>query len=428
MATKLDLEWGDQTLDILLDLRTRSLLGYGREEAAAKVHGTYGGRNYYRSCSGMSGAGWIPAHPALRRVGAYRVDRAQGPEFSRIPETLPGIRVVAPINWREGEIATNFPVAVFRNINASESEAGTGTSYERLCLVDSYGLELFLLGKEEEFEELDITVRYVPTPWSEPTDRVFPVRVRKGVGCPGYYRRAIVHLFNRELALWTGGEEDDARRPETNRFWSRLGFREFEGDLLKVAQSVCWGRHTREALSTVEALQAVAPANVAVLTPTLYVQEVNRGQEWERGFEAVGLFQIDGEEVEFELYLESLEAGRAMAGDFAAIAAKLEEGARGKAEQARKDSLRQEQLATEQAEKNARFRELCEQHAELEVSIEDSLAAGNCRPGTEDFRDKHFTSRNCVKVGELVRFLPVAGVRRVLEHMLLPLAVPVPTT
>lgn len=52
----------------------------------------------------------------------------------------------------------------------------------------------------------------------------------------------------------------------------------------------------------------------------------------------------------------------------------------------------------------------------------DSLASGNCEPGTRDFRDRCFAGRDSVKVSELVRFLSVPGVRRVLDYKLTPLA------
>ncbi len=71
-----------------------------------------------------------------------------------------------------------------------------------------------------------------------------------------------------------------------------------------------------------EGLQAASPQNVLVLTPTLYIQESGV-------FEAVGIFSVDGEEV-VEERLETAEAVKAMAGDFAGIVAKLEAGAREK--------------------------------------------------------------------------------------------------
>ena len=46
---------------MFLDLPRRELIAYFSEQVAAEVHKTYGGKNYYQSRSGASGAGWIPS-------------------------------------------------------------------------------------------------------------------------------------------------------------------------------------------------------------------------------------------------------------------------------------------------------------------------------------------------------------------------------
>lgn len=398
MTKRIDLRWGGGGFDVLLDLRSGKLIAYSSEAVAAQVHETYGGRNYYCSCSGASGAGWIFSQMSIRSVSTYRIDSAyvEAPCLADVPEAVPGLKVVVPIDYSRGEIPTEWPIAVRKSCN-------------QLYLLDAYGLLFFLFGDERDFEDRDIAIRYVPSVEAEATERVFKVRVRKGVHLA--YQRALIALFKRELAF-NAGEGEQA---ETNRFWSRLGVRKMGDRFFKIAQGVCRSRHTREELSSTEGLQAVVPGNVLMLSPTLYIQESD-------GFDAVGLFRFDDEEVEFELRLETTEAVRAMAGNFASVLTKLEAGAREKWAQAREARRQQEEWAREQAERDKKFRELCEQHAELEVTLEDSLAAGNCRPGTEDFRDRFFPSRESVKVRELVRFFSMGGVRRVLEHKLLPLA------
>jgi hypothetical protein len=404
----MNLGWGGGTFDVLLDLRSRQLIAYSSETAAAKVHQIYGGKNYYCSCSGMSGAGWIPSHMTLRSIATYRVDSAyiEAPDLASVQETLPGLAIIAPINYRGGNIPHKWPIAVIKGFRKPYYE--NNSSYDQLYLLDKYGLSEFLVGEEGQFEDIEVSVRYVPSVWEGATERTFPVRVPKGT-CLNY-RRALVGLFNRELAFKAG----EGEQMKTNRFWARLGIWQIGDRFFKIAQNVCRARYTREELSTVEGLQVASPQNVFVLTPNLYIQESD-------AFEAVALFNIDGEEVEFEERLEVFEAVKAMAGNFAEVLARLETGARNKLEKVREARRQQEQWAAEQAERDAKFRELCEEYAELEITLEDSLAAGNCRPGTEDFRNKHFPQRESVKVGELVRFLSVYGVRRVLEYKLLPL-------
>lgn len=409
---RMNLAWGGGgTFDVLLDLRSRRLIVYS-ESTAVKVHETYGGENYYRSRSGMSGAGWIHGHMALRPVTTYRVNSAYvgTPKLRDIPETVPGFAVIVPIDYRDGSIPPEWPIVV--------RDSGFGR-YGPLYMVDAYGLDALLTGKEQFFEDIEVRVQYVPDVWAEAIERIFPIRVRKGTHLA--YRRALVSLFKDELAFnaFNTGEDEQAEA-ETNRFWKRLGLRQIGDRFFKIVQSVCWARYTREELSTVEGLQVASPQNVLVLTPTFYLQESGAS----RTFEAVGLFDIDGEkeEVEFEERLETAEAVKAMTGNFAEILAKFEAGARKKLERAREARRQQEQWAKEWAERDAKFRELCRQYAEIEVSVEDSIAAGNYRPDTEEFRKKYFTERESVTVKELMRFLPVCGVQRVLEHKLLPLA------
>lgn len=43
-----------------------------------------------------------------------------------------------------------------------------------------------------------------------------------------------------------------------------------------------------------------------------------------------------------------------------------------------------------------------EGYGKIMVTFEDSLAAGNCRPGTEHFRDKHFPGRDSASVREIL--------------------------
>jgi hypothetical protein len=345
-------------------------------------------------------------------VSTYRVDSAyvEAPDLGSLPETVPGLGVViAPIAYGAGEIPYDWPIAVVKGFCKPYYEGGP-FSYDQLYLLDSDGLASLLVGEESYLEDREIRIRYIPSVHAEETERVFPVRVRQGTQLN--FRRAIIGLFNSELAFDAG----EGEHPETNRFWSRLGIRQIGNQFFKIAQAVCRARYTRDQLAQVETLQAASPANVLVLAPNLYIQETGYG------FEAVALFNIDGEEVEFEERLEPAEAVKAMAGEYSDVLARLEEGACNKLEQEREARRQQEEWAKEQAEREAKFRELCEQHADLEITLEDSLAAGNCRPGTEDFRDKHFAGRESVTVKELMRFASVYGVRRVLEHKLLPLA------
>ena len=314
-----ELAWGGGNFDVFLDLGSRSLVPYFSAEAAEKIHEAYGGLNYYRSRSGLSGAGWIPGNIALRMVSTYRVDThyVEAPSLDNPADTLPGIGfVIAPIAYRgTAPIPADWPVVIVQG--AQRPYEGEAVGYDRLYLLDAEGLQQFLLGNEEKFEDREVLVRYIPAVGADPTERTFPVRVRKDAYMD--YRRAVVGLFQRDLAF----NSEAGVHGEPNRFWSRLGIQYVSGRFYKIAQGVCRAHYAREELSTVEMLQVAAPANVQVLSPTLYLQESAIGS-----FEAVGLVEIDGEEVAAETTLEATEAIKAMGGDFAQVEAKLEAVAR----------------------------------------------------------------------------------------------------
>ena len=65
------------------------------------------------------------------------------------------------------------------------------------------------------------------------------------------------------------------------------------------------------------------------------------------------------------------------------------------------------------------LKEVAEQHPNLEITRTDSLLAGNCEGGTDDFIEEYFKGRNSVKVSELLPYIDgFTGVRYVLEYKL----------
>lgn len=64
------------------------------------------------------------------------------------------------------------------------------------------------------------------------------------------------------------------------------------------------------------------------------------------------------------------------------------------------------------------IKRVCELHPEVEVSIADSIAAGNGGEFAESFRNRHFPGRESATVRELLPFFSLHCVQRVLEHKL----------
>lgn len=400
MKNSIELSWGGGTFDVLLDVRIGQLFPYF---GGVEFHTRYGGTNYYRSCSGASGAGWVSAHPYLVKLMTYRTDVRTSYMFDGCcgenPVTKIPSGVYVPINYSQGVIPEDYPAFYI------EAESRVIYFFRQDQVAE------FLCG-EVDFVHRCIDAPAIKRIGEDVRTWELHCEVSKRCSMSGV-RRVLEALHIYDLAFqWPEGTNPDS----SLNFWSRLGLRQIGGDLYKISSGIARKRYTREELSTVEALQTASPNNVCVLTPTIYIQEGRYN-----GYDAVGIFQFDGGGLDFEINLEFTEAFRAMRGDFSKIQRKLEDGATEKHRRAMEYLSQQALISKNQAEREAIFLQLCKEHQELEVSLQDSLSAGNCRPGTEDFRDRTFTGRESVKVKELVRFLSVYGVRRVLEHKLLPL-------
>ena len=63
------------------------------------------------------------------------------------------------------------------------------------------------------------------------------------------------------------------------------------------------------------------------------------------------------------------------------------------------------------------LKELAKKYANVEVTRDDSLNAGNCESGTDEFIEDYFEGRESVKVSELVEYLDdFNGVQEVLKY------------
>ena len=90
----MQLSFGSGNAAAILDLASCQVEMYNKGGLEANsFHARFGGRQYYASQSGLSGAGWIPDRPDVRPVGVLRVDVARPVVPSRA-EALPGIRLV----------------------------------------------------------------------------------------------------------------------------------------------------------------------------------------------------------------------------------------------------------------------------------------------------------------------------------------------
>ncbi len=141
------LEFGAGNADAVLDLAKCKVEMYNEAGLESNpFHVRFGGRQYYTSHSGLSGAGWIADRPDLRPVAVLRTDVSR-PKVPSVTETLPGFRVVVMTKHLQRE---RFPLLVVRD-------------REVLVLFDELELEDVFLGKHE-FESVQ---EFELTSWTE---------------------------------------------------------------------------------------------------------------------------------------------------------------------------------------------------------------------------------------------------------------------
>ena len=92
---RIDLDFAAAYPAAIVDLATGQVAIYGGVEAAEALHARRGGRLYYQSLSGLSGAGWIPAGPTIRRCAVLRTDEGR-PRVPNAGEIFPGVRLIVP--------------------------------------------------------------------------------------------------------------------------------------------------------------------------------------------------------------------------------------------------------------------------------------------------------------------------------------------
>lgn len=118
---RLNLEFGGGHYDAVLDFARGKVELYTGEDVGAgeHFHSRHGGRQYYTSRSGLSGAGYAPARPTLKPVGSYRIDvsipwirlewEGRGPDCR--PRVM-GNLIWVPFDYQGSELAVDWPVVI----------------------------------------------------------------------------------------------------------------------------------------------------------------------------------------------------------------------------------------------------------------------------------------------------------------------------
>lgn len=389
MSKKIELSWGGGSFDVIFDLATGQFIPYfGTEE----IHQKYGGRRTYVSNSGSSGAGFIFGTPAIRKLYTYRVDGAyiEAPSiYTHLEYNVPGMAWVVPIDYRNSIMPGDWPIVVIREGEITLLENGY------LFIND------FLSGKEAD-RVSEVKISYIKSTTS-PEKKLFCWRVRHMYDrLPNNTKRVLQAMFLEDLSFKTDLAE------QTNEFWGNLGLHDFgDGFLYKISQGICRDRYTRGELQDVGLFQRTVPSNVYIISPNLYLQDYNG---FGNDYNAVGFFNFDNREYCYEKVIHADQVLKVFSGDYYELENELREHAHQKWE----NDL--EMLVQEEA-KEKLIAEFCESNPGMLISISDSMAAGNCEPGTRNFTDKYFEGKEEVSLSDLSKYQKLPNVGRVIWHL-----------
>lgn len=306
--SQINFEYGQGYIGVLLNLKEGGFHACTEKD----FYERFGGKQYYTSRSGLSGAGWIPGKPWLMDVQGYRVDIALGEIVFRDMDIF-GYEIAVPFHYRGDWRATAFPVIVRRKAD--------GVTF--LC--SDRDFMRVLEGDTENFEERIVHVRFIPDPESTVhEERAYSIFLSSDA--PKHYLRRVVEALHHQELGFVFPEGGIIPNP----FWKRLGMYAIGGNAYKITGGICRGTMLLHEW-TQEKLQEFAPGNVLLLERNIYIQ--GQGSHWE----AIGIFEIEGREYDFEIPITPEEAAQLLSGQRNAeeIRARLLAGATEKALQVR---------------------------------------------------------------------------------------------
>jgi hypothetical protein len=307
---RIDLDFGGGHIDCLLNLASgqieryrgdsRDFPRYGEEARADGIHSRLGGKQYYQSRSGSSGAGWVPAKPTLKKIGTYRVD---------VGGVLLGFNSEREFAPHVGEFEIYAPFA-YRGGDTGEHPVVVRERDDKITLLPEWQVAQFLRG-ETETEVREFAFTYLKDSASGEQKLVAKVHQPKAhyARDDGRATRLLVEGFHHAELEFVYPEgwatEGDGE------FWKRLGFRRLPDGLYKVVRNIC--RYMVDEWD-LPIMKKYVPANVHPLAPHLYIQERN-GE-----YVGVARHEHGGHWYDFESYLDAQAAFRIFAGNREEIA------------------------------------------------------------------------------------------------------------
>lgn len=434
-SSKFEFSWGSGSSDLFLQISGGKPEVLDVEFDGEKLQELCGGRTYYVSRSGASGAGYLNSLGPLIPLGSYRVDTAHN-EFQWL---IPVGKIRQ--GWEEQDVLVAVPY-----VSHEENKSETLRSYPTVIKVgnkvvycDFYAnflevLSLLLSGKDLPEECVIEGVTY------------------------GHRGRRILQRSFTWLDSWGKPVQDQivleyynlCSMDRTPNPW------EFFSEELKYYRA-SWGERLFQLLS-VEKLEDGTFVRTVKVDGQRYRGEILPGNPLETGELTAGWQRVD-EDVLVRFYDRSNEAhlvAYAMADEaYAKLArrlakdmgedeefisfvsahedgwieyevvvpkvlylldpsAQLAEARRGMAQKVREDVMRRARQWVDQVNDRSILEAIPN---DLVVTFDDSLAAGNCRPGTEAFVAQYFPGQTCTTAGELKKYADNYNVMRIFRYL-----------
>jgi len=380
----IDLEWGGGSFSVIVDWRNGAIIPYSNQEEARRIHDSFGGKNYYISKTGLTGAGWVPNHAIVTKVSTYRVDVVN---IDVPPRESWQSSICVPINYAEKKIDYNYPILVGRDCYTTSAIFCDSNSYHKVIM------------GEIAPQEGSIALSIVRKVGGYVENLTYPVYI---AGKPRNFRKVFCSVKDFRFK-WPQAHIESC-------FWNRLGLYKFSEDIYhvyKISSGICWAKAAVPL--TIEEIISLAPKNVYFLGADHYLQ---RNGEY---FEAVGRRLIDREEYSHEMSISFQDALRAMYGKRETVEKIKREVDDGCWKKYEVDDRRKKLIEGQILYQQERFKD----YMDVVVSLQDSVDAGNCEIGTLNFLNKHFSGKEAVTVRELMPYVLDRGVKRAIEHVVI---------
>lgn len=427
---KIEVNWGGGTSDmfLLIEDGTPKVINYRWEKDQNILHDLRGGKVYYQSRTGASGAGYIRGYGDLVPLGKYRPDTTYNDHyfFESVGKTPDGedIMVAVPSFLHYGREASGFPSVIkvgytlvycdfkenFAGIvkdlltgkDLSDKFRIRGVDYnnchktlrrEFSCLDEEGGH----CQEEVEIEFYNLWLGHSPNPWEFFREELHKFRAS------GTYERMFQLLSVERLE--DGTFVRTFRVDDVRYSGAVLDGNPLEGDLIagweRVDDDIIVRYYDNSNEVHIVAYEEASTAYRKVAER--FARRIGEGEDFVEDF----LDWISGEYVEYEMkvskVLYALDPGEAIAELRKGLARKVRDDIAYFARQ-RIDELDEKDLLESVPD-------------DLVVTFDDSLEAGNCRPGTEDFVQEHFPGQSETTAKELKKYADNRNVVRIFRHL-----------